>query len=75
MVKPNVCCHIPNCFLVLIETSDAWPAIVVGVLVAVMIVVVAVVVAVVVGKKLKHKYGKYKVKQYKVTHSPGLYCF
>lgn len=66
MVKPNVCCHITNCFLVLIETSDALPTIV-GVLVAVMIVVV-VAVAVVVGKKLKHRYGTYKVKQYEVTH-------
>lgn len=66
MVKSNVCCHITNCFLVLIETSDTWPAIV-GILVAVMIAA-AVVVVVVVGKKLKHKYGTYKVKQYEVTH-------
>lgn len=66
MAKPNVC-HIINCYLVLIETSDAWPAIV-GVVLTTVVVVVLVVVVTVVGKKLKQKYGTYKIRQKEVTH-------
>lgn len=60
MVKPNVCCHIMSCFLVLIGTAAA---IVCGVLAFVGVVVM---VLIVVKKKLKQIYGK--VKQYEVTH-------